>query len=165
VLQLQVALRSVPLPFMPCLEEVKVIVIAKPDLPGQGAIACPVQAVTVARAYVVPAFRLIRTFRLAIEWPASRDSEKSPEGRYLTEGARHAFACLDELLTDERLLESLREVDLDFRPVYFAASDMDDELAVLRTRKEIRKEVLEVFHRTVERVDTFLVTTSPSALK
>jgi hypothetical protein len=125
------------------------------------------QAVTVARAYVILAFRHIQTFCLAIdiEWPASRDSEKSPAGRYLTEGTRHAFASLDELLADKRLLESLREVDLDFRPVYFAASDMNDGLAILRTRKGIRKEVLEVFHGTVERVDTFSVTTCPSALK
>jgi hypothetical protein len=153
VLQLEeAALQVVTLPFMPCLEELKVTVIIK----TYGAVACPVEAVAIAGRYVVAAFRLIHAFRLRIEWETS---QRSPAGRFLPEETRDAFHRLDALLSDKGLLENLKEVEIDFRPVDVGDGDLENEIAGGLGNK-IRSEVLEGLPRTVERVDTVSVTIS-----
>jgi hypothetical protein len=82
----------------------------------------------------------------------------------LPERTRDAFATLDESLKDERPLESLREVEINFRPVYIPAGDMEAGRAK-DFQKGIQSEVLEVLHGTIERVNTVSVTMSPSAFR
>jgi hypothetical protein len=101
---------------------------------------------------------------LIIDWRSSRDAQESVGGRFLPERTRDAFATLNESLKDERLLESLGEVEIDFRPIYVPAGDMEAGRAK-DFQKGIQSEVLEVLHGTIERVDTFSVTTLSSAFK
>jgi hypothetical protein len=145
---------------MPCLEELKVTVIANTD----GSVAFPAEAVAVASGYIISAFRLIRTFQLTIEWRSSRALQESPSTRFLPEPTRDALARLDGLLTDTSLLGSLNEMGIYFELVYVGDDEIKDELAGgLRSR--IQSEILEALHGAVGRVDNFSVTTSPSALK
>jgi hypothetical protein len=146
--------RWVNLPFMPCLEELKVSITATPNLP----IACPAEAVTLAGGYIVPGFRRIHTFRLRIEW---KSSQRSPAGRFLPEETRDAFGRLDTLLSDRGLLENLKEVEIDLRPVDVGDGHLENELAG-GLRSKTCSEVLEGLHRTVERVGIFSATMSNS---
>jgi hypothetical protein len=149
-------LQSATLPFMPSLEELSITVIDE----TREAAPCPAEAVAIAGAYIVPAFRPIRTFRLTIEWKSSREAQQSLGGRIFQQGTRDAFARLDESLKDKRLLESLREVEINFGLVYLPAGDLEDGEAK-DIQKVVRSEVLQVLHGTVERVNTFSVKTSP----
>ncbi|KAH6918201.1 hypothetical protein BKA70DRAFT_1246545 [Coprinopsis sp. MPI-PUGE-AT-0042] len=129
---------------MPHLQELKVSVRVESD----SVVTCPSQAAVIVADYISPAYVSIRIFRLVIEWNSS-----SPVGRYLTRTAE-GFARLDDLLSDRSILGSLVEVELDIRPVCSGIDRIADEQA------RLRNEALEVFYKTVGRVDTFSVKAS-----
>jgi hypothetical protein len=156
------ALRSAALLSLPYLEELKLTIIVQSD----GGVTWPVMAGLIAGGYIIPAFASIAALRLVIGWKATRNVKKYyPAGQFLLEQLRDAFAHLDSLLMDETLFRSLKEVEIDFGPTFAGKRKVEDGVAWdLQTR--IRSEAMEVFHRTIERLDTFSVTATsgcPSA--
>jgi hypothetical protein len=153
-------LRSVVFPSLPYLEELKLTIIVQ----SQGGPTWPVMTGLIAGGYIVPAFASISILRLAIGWEATQNAgEHYPAGQVLLERMRDAFAHLDDLLMDETLFRSLKEVEIDFRPTLAGNREMEDGGAK-DFQGRIRREVLEVFRGTIERVDTFSVTTTPGAV-
>jgi hypothetical protein len=137
---------------MPSLEELIVSAVVDTRDPADN----PWGAIQIAGDYIVPAFRLIRTFRLSIGF---KFSQKVPAGLFLREGTRDAFARLDGLLTEKTTLQSLREVEISLGPLYLGDGGMEDELSEALSNR-IRSEVLEVLPGTGEQVYIFAVTTS-----
>ncbi|KAH6918202.1 hypothetical protein BKA70DRAFT_10880 [Coprinopsis sp. MPI-PUGE-AT-0042] len=140
-----ISLQELTFRLLPYLHELQVSVeIDESDR----VVTCPSQAAMIAGDYLSPAYTSIRVFRLMIKWTSS-----SPADRYLKRTAG-GFARLDDLLSDKSLLGSLVEVELDIRPVCSGIRRIAEE------QVRLRREALEVFHKTIDRVDTFCVKTS-----
>lgn len=145
----------VTLPDMPCLEELRVSITVDSQWVAGGS---PLAAM-VAGDYITPAFSSISVFRLILEWKLSAQClEDSAADRFVVR-TPNGFGRLVDLLSNKRLLTSLREVELDFRPSCFGAGQIEEELAG-NLRNRLRREAVEVFHAAVERVEMFSMITS-----
>ncbi|KAH6918200.1 hypothetical protein BKA70DRAFT_1416207 [Coprinopsis sp. MPI-PUGE-AT-0042] len=121
-------------------------------------VTCPSQAAMIAADYISPAYASIRVFRLTIEWRSFQELGEPRANRYM-ERAAGGFARLDDLLSDRSVLPSLNEVYFDIRPNFPEADWISDEQA-RELGGQIRSDALEVFHKTVDRVNTFGITST-----
>ncbi|KAH6918208.1 hypothetical protein BKA70DRAFT_1246554 [Coprinopsis sp. MPI-PUGE-AT-0042] len=146
------ALQSTTLPSMPYLKVLMVSITIK----YERSIRCPDYVAMIARDYISLAYTSIHAFHLTIEWKSSPGihGPPGPAARYL-ERTPDGFARLDDLLSDRSSLGSLREVKLDIRPAYQIGGGLISEL-----QARIQGEALEVFHKTINRVDSFSVMTA-----
>jgi hypothetical protein len=146
---------------VPQLRELHVQVHIGMDAPSALTVACPLEAAMIAGCYANHAYASIRLLRLTLQWllprgmedPAERFMKQTPDG----------FARLDDLLSDERILSSLEQVEIVLQPSRTnrgtVAAGVDDGL-----RRRIHNETLEAFEKTTRRVDNFVIETS-SAFK
>ncbi|KAH6915886.1 hypothetical protein BKA70DRAFT_1501173 [Coprinopsis sp. MPI-PUGE-AT-0042] len=155
----QSAVRRTKFRRMPQLKELHVQVLIR--FQTYSAVPCPVEAAMIAGGYATTAYASIRVFRLTLRWPLVRNMEDSPTERFL-ERTQGGFAHLDDLLSDAGIFPSLKLVEIVVQPYCITTRliNMMAGRAAVELRRRIHCEIVEVFYKTVRRVDVFSVQTS-----
>ncbi|KAH6900843.1 hypothetical protein BKA70DRAFT_1312717 [Coprinopsis sp. MPI-PUGE-AT-0042] len=151
------ALNEMSLRHMPHLEELEVVVYVK----DSWKFVCSPHAIRLAERYIADGYASIRVLRLAIVWRSHpslllREGEESTK-QSLTR-SDDGFARLDDRLSDASKFSSLQYVEIKVRPKITGRTPLPQDV-IKRHRDRLRREVLNVFHKTAKRVADFSVVT------
>ncbi|KAH6909588.1 hypothetical protein BKA70DRAFT_1221813 [Coprinopsis sp. MPI-PUGE-AT-0042] len=157
IFSFHLALNEMSLRHMPHLEELEVVVYVK----DSWKFVCSPHAIRLAERYIADGYASIRVLRLAIVWRSHpslllREGEESTK-QSLTR-SDDGFARLDDRLSDASKFSSLQYVEIKVRPKITGRTPLPQDV-IKRHRDRLRREVLNVFHKTAKRVADFSVVT------
>ncbi|KAH6908363.1 hypothetical protein BKA70DRAFT_1400486 [Coprinopsis sp. MPI-PUGE-AT-0042] len=134
-------------------------------------VTCPVPAALVVGDHVA-AYPSISIFELTVLWwwlpypdpPISlQNTQGFPEQRFLDRTA-DGFGRLDDLLADRGTLGALKEVKINLEPKTYGSVRMEQK-KIEELQDRIRREAMEVFHRTSSCVNTFSLVTDNAFMR
>lgn len=138
---------------MPCLEQLRCILIGDPRAPFH---TCPSEVAWMISDYCTISFASVKSIRLDLLWYLSLP--KAPEVPLLGQG----FALLDNILSDPRIFAVLESVVVNVAPTptLLPAQEITQAL-----RDEVQQEAREVFHKTSQRAEEFYVISDDKAYR